>query len=509
MDKHNEQFTRETVDEQVDELLQSQLATSPDTQMVQDLSQLYKENPGSLEQVWHRLGLDAHMSFSDAVEQMDTSREQMISQVRMTRDKRKQSMLSSSHNSLPQRSPGPRFTVLVAVLVVALLVGSMLLVLNNITHSDRGFASPGTITQTQGSPSSIYIGGVSYVARLDKQTGKQLWKYSYSATGPYAEKIIVFDTIVYVGMVDLRNTMAESTSAVLAIDAQTGHLRWSHTFKSAVLKDLVTAGNRVYVGNDGLPASTIYALDTRSGAQYATYQISGNVQTLSVTNSALYVGSTNGLSALSLSNGKQLWYKASMQPVPLVEAYIVNKVLYIAIQDDGKVTSYHVAAFNTSTGEKLWQGDIQSEVAALAVVNDKVFVGTVADTIPLKGSLRVYDAHNGKLDWTTELDGMLQGAPAVDNNLVYVSIFHSTQLPAEVAALTLDNGHIQWRTPIAAGWVTQAAVSNRVVYVSRSDSTPKSVNTPKSGTITALNAANGRPIWTVSVAEILVHMVIN
>jgi hypothetical protein len=89
MEKHDEQFTPKTVDEQVDELLQSQLATSLDLQMAHGLSQLYKENPGSLELVWQRLGLDAYMPFSDAVQQMNTSQEQMISQTEMARKERK------------------------------------------------------------------------------------------------------------------------------------------------------------------------------------------------------------------------------------------------------------------------------------------------------------------------------------------------------------------------------------------------------------------------------------
>jgi hypothetical protein len=88
MEKHDEQFTPKTVDEQVDELLQSQPATSQDAQMAHGLSQLYTENPGSLELVWQRLGLDAHMSFSDAVRQMDTAQEQMTSQTEMTRKER-------------------------------------------------------------------------------------------------------------------------------------------------------------------------------------------------------------------------------------------------------------------------------------------------------------------------------------------------------------------------------------------------------------------------------------
>jgi hypothetical protein len=162
MDKHNEQFTPRTVDEQVDELLQSQLATSPDVQMAHDLSQLYTENPGSLESVWHRLGLDEHMSFSDAVRQMNTSQERMTSQIGMTRDERNHGMLSGSHNTLPQRSFGRRFAVLAAVLVAALLVGSVLLVLNRVTHSYQSVASSNTINQPQGSlsqtPSGLMAG---------------------------------------------------------------------------------------------------------------------------------------------------------------------------------------------------------------------------------------------------------------------------------------------------------------------------------------------------------------
>src|SRR5689334_12778746 len=122
MEKYNEQFIPEMVDEQVDELLQSQSSTSSDAHIVHDLSRLYTEKVDSLDHGWHRLGLDAHtqMSFFDAVQQMHPSQGQMTDQTRMIADERNHRMFLDPHNKVTQRQFGRRFAVLAAVLVAAL-----------------------------------------------------------------------------------------------------------------------------------------------------------------------------------------------------------------------------------------------------------------------------------------------------------------------------------------------------------------------------------------------------
>jgi hypothetical protein len=160
MEKHNEQFIPEMVDEQIDELLQSQSSTSSDAQMVHGLSRLYTEKANSLDHGWHRLGLDAHthMSFFDAVQQMRPSQEQMTGETRMIVDERNHRLLLEPHNKITQRQFGRSFAVLAAVLVAALLVGSVLLIVNRVTHSDQGVASSHTFNQPQGSLSQTPSG---------------------------------------------------------------------------------------------------------------------------------------------------------------------------------------------------------------------------------------------------------------------------------------------------------------------------------------------------------------
>jgi outer membrane protein assembly factor BamB len=529
MPDYNEQFTPEEINEQIKRFSSAsphtaQAGADPNRRLIQDLRRIYRNNDTeedtrSLQRSWQRI-----------VSAQNRSRQY----VQPTFTERNHRMLLGSHNTLPQRSFGRRFAVLAAVLVAALLVGSTLLVLNHVAHSNQGLASPNTINQPQGAlsqevktPSGVYVGGDNGIARIDTQTGHQIWKYSYPATTSprtlSSEKIIAIGDTVYVSM---RSSSDSVKPAVLAIAGQTGKLLWSHTF-SDILEDLGTANNMLYVitkhqqealkkQNDPhyqIPnpppvtyTSTISVFDAVSGTQHASYHFSIGLQTFDITNGVLYASASDGLYAISLSNGQQLWHTA-MSGVNLVinEPRIVNHVLYAAITHDSEIGNQStsvVAAFKTSNGEKLWQSDnIQSQLSDITVANNKVFVGTII-SVPhqdaFKGELRAYDANSGKLVWNTMVDGSVQWAPAVDNNQVYVSAYPSLSQPAEVAVLNIANGSIKWTAHVAAGIMTTPSVANGVVYVSTSTSSA----TEGTSTTAALKIANGSLAWKVTSSSI-------
>jgi outer membrane protein assembly factor BamB len=376
----------------------------------------------------------------------------------------------------------------------------MLWVSHIINPSSQVRASPAQATLSQGqqqtdqqqtvqTPSGLYIGENDGIARIDIQTGKQIWKYSYSGN-MFSGRLIAIGNTVYAGM----QSFGKSTkAAVLAIDVQTGKPRWSHTFTNELMSDLTASNNTLYAGTP----NAIYALNAINGKQQAIYKMNGgDAETLSASNGILYIGAANGLHALNLSNGKQIWYTvASGNQVNITTPHIVNDVVYTTINNVSELAGQStatVAAFKASTGKKLWQSDnIQSQVFDIAVANNKVFVGTMTATTPFKGAMRAYDAQSGKLLWNTSVDGAVEWAPAIDNGVVYVPAYAEMQKPEEVAALNIADGSVKWKASVAAGIMTTPIVVNRVVYVSTGDN-------KNSGTTTALKTTDGSQIWTAS-----------
>ncbi|HZR41361.1 MAG TPA: PQQ-binding-like beta-propeller repeat protein [Ktedonobacteraceae bacterium] len=535
MDKHNEQFTPETVDEQIDDLLQSQLPTSPDAHIVQNLHRLYSEDAVTLGRVWQRLGLGEHTSFTQAIHQAETSQGRMTGQSRILPYERKRRMFVEHNGNSPKLQIWRSIAVIAAVLIAAILVGSTLWVFNIVTNSSQGGASAGQSERSQGqqqnhqpvvqTPSGVYVGGSDGIARIDTQTGKQIWKYSYPNTNfpgmLFTRKIVPIGNTIYVSMQSFTQSVKPT---LLAIDAQTGKLLWSHEFAHATLVDLAAADGILYAGTNPvsqniipptkkgkstgqLPApstttSTIYAFNAIDGKQHDSYTVSGGIKTLSAANGTLYVGASNGLQALSLSDGKQIWYTAiSGQQVDITTPHIVNDVMYTTISNVSELAGQStaiVAAFKTSTGEKLWQSDpIQSELFGIAVANNKVFVGTMTDGTPFKGGLRAYDAQSGKQLWNTPLDGAVEWAPSVDNGVVYVSAYAELTKPEEVAALNINDGSIKWHVQVPAGIMTTPTVVNGVVYVSTGNTGAKVAGNASGATI-ALKATDGSQIWTTA-----------
>src|SRR5690349_12072937 len=122
MDKHNEQFTPETVDEQVDDLLESKL---PDEQIVQRLHHLYSEDALTLDHVWQRLGLGKHTSFADALQQAEIPQRRMTGRVRNIPYKRNRRMFAEHQDNSLKRQIGRSLVAIAAVIIATLVIGSM------------------------------------------------------------------------------------------------------------------------------------------------------------------------------------------------------------------------------------------------------------------------------------------------------------------------------------------------------------------------------------------------
>jgi hypothetical protein len=97
---------------------------------------------------------------------------------------------------------------------------------------------------------------------------------------------------------------------VYALDAMTGHLRWSYTTGNEVVSSPAVSGGTVYVGSDD---NKVYALDTATGHLRWSYPTAGTVNSSpAVSAGIVYVGSSAGtVYALDAATGQLRWSDAT------------------------------------------------------------------------------------------------------------------------------------------------------------------------------------------------------
>ena len=155
----------------------------------------------------------------------------------------------------------------------------------------------------------------------------------------------------------------------------------------------------------------IRVLNTNQGASVLKANIAGgSINNLLVDHGNLFVASNDqSLYALSLDDGSRLWRKRTSKPL-LVQPVIHDGVVYATTADEGLV------AFDTSTGEMLWNNDeISGWVVSLAN-NDELMVWTGTH-------LAAVDKDSGETIATADLDGAagVRTDTFIDGNLYVIT----------------------------------------------------------------------------------------
>lgn len=148
--------------------------------------------------------------------------------------------------------------------------------------------------------------------------------------------------------------------------------------------------------------------------------------------------------------------------------------------------SGHVAAFSSTSGDKLWRVSTQAEDSeadeaiggGIAIDGDKIFATTG------HGEVVALSADDGKFLWRRKLNSPLRAAPTVAEGRVYVVTVGNT-----TTALNAADGAVLWthsglsQTAALMGAASPAVIGDTVVVAY------------SSGEIFALRAQNGKVAW--------------
>jgi outer membrane protein assembly factor BamB len=494
MERRDEQFTPEAVDEQVDSLSRDQYRPmTPGARLVHDLYGVY-DDERTLARVWERLRNQA-----EGARARSAASEHIAPELQRSQRGRNRFMKETgiSHG----RTGMQRVSMVAAVLFAALLVGSMLWALTmarSYNASPAASSAPAKKAQEQdvqnrnASPLGVYVGTADGVSRLDVKTGKAIWNYEIKPD-PNAPPAFTNAAVSAPPVVSGNVVYAASQNGKLyAIDAKSGSLRWVHDFQMEINEPFIADGLLYITAN--FNDSYIYALNLDNGSVHARYHIASpnpleSFATAAVANGVLYTTTMNTIQALRLSDSKQIWHTAIDAAQDFGTPQLVDGVLYVASSHVSEKTANepqdsYAYAFNVQTGAKIWQ--------SIDMTGFVLSSPTIADGVVYCGSQNGYayafNAHNGKLLWQRNPGGPTYPAPQEEDGVVfagYATASGGGVTSGGIVAWNAD-GSLRWRKLIA-GYMGDdpLVVHNGVVYAN-----------PMSGKLYALNAKDGSTLWT-------------
>lgn len=438
MSYNDEPFTPSEVDEQLEQLQYTVHTSSQhNAYLVQHLHQLYSNvrhaDTHSVENVWERLTQDGN--------NINMQPDNLPSPVPLHLQWEKKSNVTGKIFSSQRKF----IESVAAVLIVAILVGSLAVVLNSIHQSQQG------AFYTNSSPvAGIYTVSDTTVYKFDARTGVPVWQYNSKANWLnffYSTPTIVGDSVY-----------APSNNGLFVLNASTGKLLWK----------LVWAGNSITDMNVfPLIRGNVVLISTVNGVSQG-YTTPGSKPTVTVS-------TVSTLHALDTATGKELWSK----PFPFGQAVTctscatgTNNILYI-------VSNNALYAINLADGSQRWRTSVTGDGQDIIASSNTVYLAN--DT---SGVLQTFDTQSGKLLWNTSLEQGYQITHLqTSSSIVYLTASKGTNYYE--AAYDAQTGAHLWKFPVVAMLKSGPLLSQNMLYIST-----------QNGEVYDLDAQSGKKLWT-------------
>jgi outer membrane protein assembly factor BamB len=234
-----------------------------------------------------------------------------------------------------------------------------------------------------------------------------------TAAGPAVADHIVYMT--FLNKPPCNATRSGLDGEVVAVDAETGKLRWRVTMGPTESSPLVVGGF-VYVGDW---SGKVYALNAKSGRVVWTYQTGDKVKDgIAYAGGRVYFGSYDShVYALNARTGKLVWKAGAQQRLGATgRFYSTPAVAYGRVYIGG--TDGKMYSFGATSGKLRWSHGTGSYVyASPAVWNRRVYAGSY------DGTFYSFDAATGDVRWTFKTAGPISGSAVVINGVVYIACF--------------------------------------------------------------------------------------
>ncbi len=490
MKKNTDLFTPDQIDEQIEERLSAGAPPSASTRFLQDMqrytSSEQEQDRQLLQRAWQRI--ETHRSGLTAVQRPP---------LRRTHLRRRHSMQPQEQQLSLKRSLAQRLGMLAAVLVATLVVGSMLAVflLVRSSHQTTQTAASQTITQQNKTPqeqkfqlgktpAGIYTGS----SRLDTASGKSIWNFHLTLKGIVNQSMVqrsdatINQTLVQDGL----SFVISQDDLVYAVNATTGKLVWETSLPVSLYKNVQEINGTLYLLNQ---SGNLLALSATTGKLLSTSQ--EHFDNFSIANGVLYGSHGATLTAVQLSQNKQLWQAQGVEGQTLDLPHVVDGKLYVTSTSYQSVSSF-IYGFDATTGKALWPAQkFSGTIFGITVAHGTLYFGVFGS------ALYAADAATGQLLWHNTFPYHPIGTPAlagplVEDNLIY-ALFNPTTTattglkesgPTGIAILDATTGTLKGTAiPDHGAQIDTFTVHNGTLYLSLT------------AKIVAMKA-NGEILWT-------------
>lgn len=304
--------------------------------------------------------------------------------------------------------------------------------------------------------------------------GHLVWQQNTG--GPVFSSPVLSHGTVYIG---------STGGKLLALDAQTGIVRWQHVI-GQFLNDStpVIVGRVVYVGAN---RTWVYALDASNGRQLWAVNLQEIIKAApTYANGIVLVNSSNSATALDARTGLARWkfHEIGFGWPTTAAPTIQGQVAYVALGD--KTIVY---ALNLQNGRQIWAYNAGDRlISTPMVVGQQVIIGT------WKGKIEAVNAANGTQTWHynvnealprgMSIDG-IAGSLAANNNSVFVGTYNGN-----IVAVDAATGTLRWAHLINAPVLGTPVIEGSTLYVSGGQ------------TLLALDASSGKLLWHLALGDV-------
>lgn len=329
--------------------------------------------------------------------------------------------------------------------------------------------TPNIITSATVANGSVYFGVLEnagvYVYAIRASDGTLLWRVKVS-TQRGLEGPLVLHGLVYVSTIDDAN----SNNKIIALDTQSGTIRWSYEYPQ-------NENDRIGVGLNN------------------------------VVDNALIVLSGDRFFALNATSGKVMWMTLTEGNQQTTAAQFFDGVLYVSSSStcfncEAQPATSAIYAYNPVTGTQLWRSQLVAGYPSPAYeVHRVVYYGTQA------GAVYALQAKDGSELWHSYVGGEVRTMPQVIGNTVYVGagLFDTatnnpnTQ-PGYVIALNTIRGKLEWSHPLSSDQYTgyePIVAGNSTIFLGTRPSFIDSFNS-NSGTLVQYTVPSGQDAFNLN-----------
>lgn len=247
----------------------------------------------------------------------------------------------------------------------------------------------------------IYVLDADQTVRaFDLQTGSPTWRHEVDS-GSRRDKVGIGGGLALTG-----DTLIVSSGygLVLALDAETGALKWSRATEAPMTGAPTIKDGRIFVTSNN---NEVLALSLADGElEWSDQAISESARVLSspspaaVEDIVVVPYSSGEVIAYLASNGRRLWSDALSRPGRFTPISAINDIAARPVLAGGLVIvanqSGVTAAIDGRSGTRIWAQTIGSTQAP-ALAGDYVFIAGT------DGMLAALDASSGRVYWATQM----------------------------------------------------------------------------------------------------------